>query len=261
MGSIFTAFLTQMLFTVGAILIFGFIVSLLNRIFYSNVGVLGRPITYLTGFIGTPIHECSHALFCLIFGHTINEIQLFQIGDEDGTLGYVSHSYNPRNFYHRIGNFFIGVAPIVVISFLLYLISTWLLPDLMPQIHAHTSTITVNDGLGDIIAKLFDGVKVFFSYIGESNWWWFMLIGLFLTLHMTLSPADIKGSFSGIVFVLLLFFIIDSILFVLGGQLLDSFTQKLVVLSSYLLTFFIMAFTILLAAVIVTTVIRIIFRR
>ena len=41
------------------------------------------------------------------------EIRLFQPDLETGVLGYVNHSYNKRNMYKVLGNYFIGVAPIV----------------------------------------------------------------------------------------------------------------------------------------------------
>ena len=133
MGNIFSAFLMQLIFTVGIIVLFGLIVAMLNKMFYRNLASFGMAPCYITGFIGTPIHELSHALFCLIFGHKIHEIKLFQIGG-DGTLGYVNHSYNPKNIYHKIGNFFIGVAPIIGVSLAFYLLNLWLVPDMAHQI-------------------------------------------------------------------------------------------------------------------------------
>ena len=107
---IFIAFLLQIAFTIGVIFLLGWLIALCNKVFYSNFGRFGNIVCYVTGFVGAPIHELSHALFCLIFFHRIREIKLFQISD-DGTMGYVIHSYNRRNMYQRIGNFFIGVAP------------------------------------------------------------------------------------------------------------------------------------------------------
>ena len=91
---ILLGFLLQILFTIGLIVLVGFLIALCNKKFYSNLGGLGMTACYVTGCIGTPIHELSHALFCLIFGHKITEIKLFQINSDDGTLGYVKHSYN-----------------------------------------------------------------------------------------------------------------------------------------------------------------------
>lgn len=84
-------------------------VILTRRIFSSK---LSR-YTYLsTAVIGTPIHELSHAIACLIFGHKINDIKLFTLNN-NGPLGYVSHSYNPRSIYHQVGGFFIAIAPFI----------------------------------------------------------------------------------------------------------------------------------------------------
>jgi hypothetical protein len=74
------------------------------------------------------IHELSHALFCIIFGHKIQEMKLFS-PENDGTLGYVNHSYNPKNPYQQIGNFFIGTGPIWGGVLLLYVASYFLLPE------------------------------------------------------------------------------------------------------------------------------------
>ena len=82
---------------------------LTRRIFNSK---LSR-YTYLsTAAIGTPIHELSHAAACLVFGHKINKIKLFTL-NRNSSLGYVSHSYNPRSIYHQIGGFFIAIAPFI----------------------------------------------------------------------------------------------------------------------------------------------------
>ncbi len=105
---------------VVSIYVVGFIISIINKLFYKIAGT-SKAVIYGTGIIGTPIHELSHALFCVIFLHKITEIKLFQINSEDGTLGYVKHAYNKKNIYHLIGNFFIGVAPILIGTIILIL--------------------------------------------------------------------------------------------------------------------------------------------
>ena len=105
--------LLQLLFTVGIIICSGLLLSFSKRFFLKSCGSAAYHVQIVTGFLGTPVHELSHALFCLIFGHRICEIQLFNPNSDDGTLGHVSHSYNRKNLWHQLGNFFIGIAPIL----------------------------------------------------------------------------------------------------------------------------------------------------
>lgn len=255
---ILTAFIMQVIFTIGLIAVFGFIVSLLNRLFYANFGYSARAVCYATGFIGTPVHELSHALFCLIFGHKIEEIKLFQISD-DGTLGYVNHTYNPRNVYHVIGNFFIGVAPIVCISAILYLLSGYLLPDFAIEVENFALGLDI-DNLGEALSDIFGIVGTFFSFVASWQFWVFLLVGLFLAPHMTLSGADIKGALGGTGILLLVLLVADAILWFVSYDMLTDFTAIMTAVGGYLLCFFIMALLILAIMVLVSFVIRKIFR-
>lgn len=65
---------------------------------------------YLSGFIGIPLHELSHAVMAVLFGHRIIRIKWFGFGS-GGLYGCVEHSWNTRSLYQRIGLFFIGIAP------------------------------------------------------------------------------------------------------------------------------------------------------
>ena len=81
----------------------------------------------LFGWLGTIIHELGHALFCLIFRHKITEMKLLDPDPETGTLGYVRHSYDPKNIYQLVGNFFIGIGPILLGTAVIFLLCYWLL--------------------------------------------------------------------------------------------------------------------------------------
>ncbi len=74
------------------------------------------------GFLGIIIHELSHLLVALIFRHKITNFKLWQIGD-DGVLGYVNHTYNTHSFYQRLGNVFIGLAPMLVLSLIFFFLT------------------------------------------------------------------------------------------------------------------------------------------
>lgn len=56
-SKIFIGFVLQVVFTVGLIVLFGFLIALCNKRFYANFGNYGRAVCYLTGAIGTPIAE------------------------------------------------------------------------------------------------------------------------------------------------------------------------------------------------------------
>lgn len=66
-----------------------------------------------TGWLGTPIHELSHAAMCVLFRHRIDDISLFEPDHRAGRLGYVRHSFRHGNWFEELGNFFIGIAPLI----------------------------------------------------------------------------------------------------------------------------------------------------
>ena len=88
-------------------LVMQFISNSLRR---SLANIFGVSLYILLTAPGVAVHELGHALFCIIFRHKIEDMKLFS-PEEDGTLGYVSHTYNTKSIYQRIGNFFIGTGP------------------------------------------------------------------------------------------------------------------------------------------------------
>ncbi len=258
---IILSFITQVVSTIGAIFLFGFLIALCNRRFYSNFGSKSMFVCYATGFIGTPVHELSHALFCLLFGHKIVKIKLFQINVEDGTLGYVHHTYNPKNIYQRIGNFFIGVAPIIVISTLLYLFAYLIMPSTLSDISMLAKSISFNKGAGEFFNMVYQILYTFFSVATTWQWWVFVIVGMFFALHMTLSGADIKGALGGLLFVLPCLLIVDVILGLVGGGALSSFDSFMFSIGAVLDVFLLLALIISSMACIMSFIYRIIFRK
>lgn len=202
---------------VGLVYLVGFLISLINKAFYSLAGATPAVI-YGTGFIGTPIHELSHAFFCLVFGHKINEIKLFQIGDEDGTLGYVNHSYNKRNIYHQIGNFFIGTAPILVGTVFLMLMMWLITPTTFGNINGNIDAF-VKGGLtfNNIFQALWGCIVSFFKGVTDWRWWLYIILVLFVAIHMNLSKADLDGSYIAIPFIVVIIFIVNFIVWAIPG--------------------------------------------
>ncbi len=222
MGVVIFNFLLQLLLTVGIMTIFGLAIWVLHRILYLALGRHGRIFHILTGVIGTPIHELGHALFCILFGHNINGIKLFEPDNKNGVLGYVNHTYNKNNIYHQIGNFFIGFGPIMlgvgVITLLMYL----LLPEcyqeqanIIQRFEFLNSSVFSSTTIEQFLGILSEIKKAFFSpkYIISFAWWIFFIISASIVLHMKLSLSDAKLSMMGFVFIVLILLITNTILF------------------------------------------------
>ena len=252
----FLIFALQMLFTVGIIFLFGKAVALCNAKFYSNFGSRGRAVCYVTGFIGTPVHECSHALMCLIFGHRIVEIKFFSFDDSGGVLGYVRHTYNRKSLYQRTGNLFIGVAPIIVGALILAGLLYLLLPDLFYGVWEELSAIDFLNDAGASFGHLWQAFAGMFTCIGTWQFWVFILIGSFIALHMTLSRADISGALSGLVAYMAIFLVVDFVLALIGSGTLAAFTGGVLVCGVFLLFFFCIFAVIILLLLIISFIAR-----
>ena len=150
-----------------------------------------KTFIYLTA-IGTVIHECGHAVFCIIFRHKIQKIKFFS-PSEDGTLGSVTYSYNKKSIYQKIGLFFVGTGPVWFGLFVLFLISWLLLP----------SNVTHSSQTGLARVKEFAGY--FFSLAVWCKWqtWLWVYLSLSIAAHITLSRPDIEGAWMGFVTLIL----------------------------------------------------------
>ncbi len=216
-------YLEMLFYTVGAVMICGLVVGLCERLFLYLMGSgAGRGAVIGTSFIGTPIHELSHALMCLIFGHKIQEIVLWQPSDEDGTLGYVSHSYNPKNIYQKLGNLFIGIGPIFGGMGIILLAMLICFPTTLDSYFSSVSgMVESGQGIGEILLQ---GLKIlpnmFKEFSSDAVPVWARIIALIVilsvSLHINLSPADIKGAASAIPLYLVLVLIPTVIICLVG---------------------------------------------
>lgn len=234
--SILYQWVLQILLPVAIIVLFGLLIQICHSRFYSSFGNLAPTVAKVTGFIGTPVHELSHALFCVLFFHKIKRISLFTPNSDDGTLGSVDHSFNPRNPYQRIGNFFIGIGPIIVIAALLCGLSYLFIPSMMAEIHANAQ-ITANeiniDRLYGIFSHTFSSIG---SYIGNKRFWLFVFIGSFFALHMSLSKPDMKTAASGFITLAVTTLIVDIIMGYVNAKALILFTNFMLKITMTLLT-------------------------
>src|SRR4030042_879084 len=124
------ATISQMASLFAGLFIFGLLIQLISQLTYKSLEKsFGNKGIYLVAWLGTPIHELGHALFCLIFRHKMVEIEFFKPDPLTGTLGYVYHKWNRSNPWQVLGNLFIGIGPVILGSVVLLAIFYFLIPN------------------------------------------------------------------------------------------------------------------------------------
>lgn len=187
----------------------------------------GRLYLGLFGWLAVTVHEIGHAVMCLVFFHKIEEMKLFSMDPEGGTLGYVRHSYNPNNIYQVIGNFFIALGPIILGSAVIYFSAGILL-----EKNVFASVRPVEIGLADFTSigafmelayGAWESLKGLFGdfFTGDNvkSWrfWLFIYILFCVGSGISLSREDINGGFKGFAALFLTFFLITLVAGMFGG--------------------------------------------
>lgn len=209
----------ELFYLTALIIVIGFLLGALEKGTNTNMqrafGVKGI-MTF--AIIGTPIHELGHAAMCLIFGHKITRMKLIDTNSRTGVLGYVEHSYNPNNIYQRVGNFFIGIGPIISGIFVLIIGLHFLLPQSFELFQSHlkgnlnyslldTKLITwnLNASIG-LIKSIFT-----LANLTKISFWIFIILAFCVSSHIALSKPDIKGALDGFVFLFVVIVVINFI--------------------------------------------------
>jgi len=171
----------------------------------------------LTGWLGTPIHELSHALMCGIFQHKIIDMALFQPDKKAGRLGYVTHTYTRGNLFQEIGTFFIGIAPLIGGTAVLLALLMLFFPDVgRASLFTSTSDLSLWEQTQNSLQGLFSGL---FQSSNLANWklWTFLYLVICVGSHMAPSTSDYQGAKKGATLVLL-GLVVVSILVVMTGS-------------------------------------------
>lgn len=194
----------------GVYVAFGLILDRIEQLNIQYIAAaLGRMGIILTGFIGTVIHELSHYVMCILFGHQVVEVAWFRPiqGMKDGVLGYVQHSYHPDNLYQQVGNFFIGIAPLLLGSVFILLLFKICLPksahQFMEKMKINLHSVTQSFTLGSILKLIGHQTGALFqSLFTKANmkkpiFWIFLVTAYSISTHMSISLADLKGALTG----------------------------------------------------------------
>lgn len=193
----------QILVSAGIFLCVATTLYLLQRLLY-RLSIFGPKTIYLSAVIGTPCHELSHFLLCFPFFHKVEKLNLFS-PSTDGTLGYVSHSYTPRNPWAICGNFFIGIAPIFGGCVVILLTTHWLPggDEILRALKLSQETYrnvydlqSFSYALVSCLKQLLTAFLVSFRAATLQTLIWFYLSAS-IGLHLMPSTADLRGGFWG----------------------------------------------------------------
>lgn len=205
----------EILYITGITILVGYLLGFLEKLINTNMQrALGYKGILVTAWLGTPVHELGHAIMCIIFGHKINRIKILQLNSSDGTLGFVEHSYNNKNIYQRIGNFFIGIGPILSGIFVLLISIYLLLPNSINVFqHSLNNNLSYNKiDFGLIKLSLLSSISLIkfvftLSNLTKLGFWIFIIIAFDVSSHIALSKPDIKGAEDGLItlYILMIF--------------------------------------------------------
>lgn len=201
----------QLVGVLGVFFVFGFLLSKIQRLTQNlYMRSLGWKGILWTAWIGTPIHEGGHYLLAKLFRHRIESVDLFKPDKESGGLGQVNHSFNPKSGYQRIGNFFIGAAPLIVGSMVLALLLKFLVPN-GGEIFQVLKFSTFS--FANIFASLKDIISILFNPSNFSSWkfWLFVYLSFCVCSHLAPSSEDQKGMWKGFAWLVLLLALVNSV--------------------------------------------------
>ncbi|MFO8070863.1 MAG: hypothetical protein R6V85_03215 [Polyangia bacterium] len=180
----------------------------------SLLGTLG-PRLHLAaiGWLGTAVHELGHALFCPLFAHRIDEIRLFDPSMSRGSLGYVSHSWNSKNPWAKVGNLLIGLGPILLGTALIATIFATIVGarlEIAPVDAVRPSGGGPLENAAFVARATWSGAEALLLALSgcEATADWRLVPAAYLSISvgasMHLSGADLRGAVAGLLFIVVL---------------------------------------------------------
>ena len=160
----------------------------------------GWKIVLWTGWLGTPLHELSHAAMCVLFRHKIIEMKLFEPDLKTGRLGYVKHSWG-KSWYEEVGNVFIGMAPLMGgtlgLFFLLLMFYPEVLKDGVAALREQDSGATTLQATWNATTTILSGICQW-THLFTGRFWLFVYLVLCVGTHMAPSRSDYEGAKRGV---------------------------------------------------------------
>lgn len=216
-----------------------------ERLAVRSMGRRGYMVVF--GWLGSSVHELSHALMCKLFRHKVDRIRLFDLNpDDNNRAGYVRHRYNTRSIYQKAGNFFIAVAPIFVGALVVYAAAMLLVPEILPwPVFQDIPGSRLEGFLGTLSNTLYELVE--WENYQNRAYYLFLYILFCIGSGMKLSAADLRGARTGggiLIAVLLVINLIDLTL-LSGAPMLSAISRVMIAIYNIMLMVLAMNFILL----------------
>jgi len=201
----------QIIYLFGIFFVFGFLLSRIQAAILKNYSSsIGWRGILWTAWLGTPVHEYSHAILAVLFRHKINDIVLFSPDANTGELGHVVHSYDKKSVYQSVGNFFIGSAPLIIGPLLLIVLLYILVPG---GRELFSSVPNIQNSLSVMAGDIKNFLLSLFSPENLKSWqfWIFLYVSFCIASHLAPSKADLKGVWRGWLLIVLCLFVANCV--------------------------------------------------
>lgn len=172
-------------------------------------------VVWFTGWLGTPVHELSHAAACVLFRHRIRELVLFRPDPATGVVGWVRYTWSPRNPWALLGHGLVGVAPLfggaLVLTALLFLLAPDEVGRTLLQPGPGSPPAAFADQLAGWLARVQTAAALL---LGGGLWtrpsgWLLAYLTLCVGTHLAPSGPDLKGAWPSLTLLLGLLGLVD----------------------------------------------------
>ena len=156
-----------------------------------------------------------------------------------------NYSYNRKNLWAVIGNFFIGTAPIICGSLLLFFSMKFLMPEAYYEMMLYAEDLQTLQGSGFSFSMILYLLAIAFAFIA-----------MCIALHMNLSGADLKGALPSLPFVIIIIVGANLLLGYFTSGLYISYLNFMNMIGSFLLAILIFSLVISLGYILVVVIIK-----
>ncbi|MBQ8356635.1 MAG: hypothetical protein IJX39_02380 [Clostridia bacterium] len=211
MGTFLSSFIEMIFLSCLPPVLFGLAVWGCRQLYCWFVGDdSGRPLILAASALSTPVRELGHAMMAILSFHRIEDMCLLNLHDPDGELGFVEHSYTPRNPLAVLGNFLYALGPVVTGLGAILLIFLICFNGVLPPFFGEVAALGEQGaGFKEYALTALSLIPDMFG-AGEANVWGriigcVLLLAVCLGVHIT--PAELTDALSGfLIFSLLLAF-------------------------------------------------------